>query len=651
MAKPKAQKLEPKVTAQNVTTTVPPGNNKFTINKWQQYAPIIIVVITALAHATGIFNNFVNWDDEAYIARNELIKSLDFENILKMFDTASIYGGNYHPLVALTNAIEFAIDGMNPRVFHFGNFVFHLLNTFLVFMFCKKLSNGNVLIASIVAMLFGIHPMHVESVAWISERKDVLYSCFYLLSMIAYVNYRQKINMRYLIFAIIFALLSLLSKSMAVTLPLVLIAIDFYIDGKLNLKLLLNKIPFFALSIYFGILAYSTQFKQNYIGEYNFNFLEKFIISCYSSSYYIVKLFLPINLCTLHPFPKEGLPIIYYFAPLFLLGLLIIIIKSKKYGKLLLFGLATYLCSLSVVMQFITVGSAVVCERYTYMPYIGLFFIIATIANDIYNGTLWPNFKKILIPLGVATTILFALGTYLQTTKWKDGVTLWTQTTLQYPETADYAWYGLANALKEQKADKAEVVAAFNKAISINSSFPNYYLNSAAAKSEYGMMAEAMAEYDRCIKLKPNFDLALYNRGILKNDQKDYIGAIADYTKALEINPLYIQARFNRGISNKAAMLLDSAIADYKAVLVQDANFSNAYTNLGNIYYDVHHYQEAIVYYNGGIQHDPKSSQNFLYRGVCNLNLNNKTQGCTDLNTAVQLGNKEALGALNAYCK
>jgi tetratricopeptide (TPR) repeat protein len=285
------------------------------------------------------------------------------------------------------------------------------------------------------------------------------------------------------------------------------------------------------------------------------------------------------------------------------------------------------------------------------MPYIGLFFIIAVIVNDIYNGSLWPGLQKILKPLAIVVTVLFVILTYLQTTKWHDGVTLWSQTTAQYPETADYAWYGLANALKEQKADKTEVVNAFNKAISINSNFPNYYLNSAAAKSEYGMMQEAMSEYDRCIKLNPKFDLALYNRGILKNDQKDFIGAIADYDKALEINPLYIQARFNRGISNKAALRLDAAIADYKAVLAQDANFGNAYTNLGNIYYDAHNYQEAMVYYNGGIQHDPKSSQNFLYRAICNMNLNNKTQGCADLNTAIQLGNKDAVGARNAYCK
>jgi protein O-mannosyl-transferase len=649
--KSKSNKANNTIPQPSINQVAKPTIDATVTYKWW---PLLVVLITAICHFVGINNQFVNWDDEAYIKFNELIKTLDMDSVIKMFSLKSIYGGNYHPLVALTNAIEYNIVGMEPKLYHIVNLLFHLANTYLVYIFIRLLSKQNNIVAASVALLFGIHPMHVESVAWISERKDVLYSFFYLLALVQYMQFKIKQHSNHIIFALVFYILSLLCKSMAVTLPLILITIDLYWNytnrEKWQAKSLVNKIPFFALSIVFGLITISTQTQQNYIGAYNFSIIDKVFISSYGIIFYIVKLLAPMHLSTLIPFPKQGIPITYYAAFGVLVALAIAVWRSKQYRSLLLFGLAFYVLSISVVLQFITVGSAVVCERYTYMSYIGLFFVIATMLHQWYVQK--PAMQGAIKAVSIIAFIALGIGTYLRTQVWYDGESLWRDTTEKYPETADYAWYGLGNILKEKKGDPKEVLAAYNKAISINNTFPNYLLNSSSAKGEYGDIKGALTELDRAIKLDPNFAMAYYNRGILKNDKfNDFNGAISDYTNALRVNPNYVQAQFNRAISYKALSKFGEAIADYNVVISKDANFINAYVNCGNIYFNNKQYPEAINYYNRALAKSPTDANALTSRAASHLYMGNNTQACADFAAAAAAGSEQAKQALANVCK
>ena len=209
------------------------------------------VVITAIAFFPSLSNGFTNWDDEVYVINNENIREFSWEKIKYWF--GAYHHGNYHPLTMVSYMWEYSISELNPSIYHINNYILHLLNTALVFFFIYKLTDKKE-VAIIVATLFGVHPMHVESVAWISERKDLLYSVFYLSTLIVYLGYKHSPDWKKYLLLLVLFVASLLSKSAAVVLPIVLLLIDYYQQRKLTIKLIIEKIPLFALSIVFGVL-------------------------------------------------------------------------------------------------------------------------------------------------------------------------------------------------------------------------------------------------------------------------------------------------------------------------------------------------------------------------------------------------------------
>ena len=215
-----------------------------------------ILIATAIAYYPCLKNGFV-WDDEGYILKNYYIKNMSVDNLKTIMTTPIM--GNYHPLVIISYAWEYFFFKLNPAPYHIVNMIIHLLNCVLVFYFIMRLSNS-IPVAFITGLLFGIHPLHVESVAWISERKDVLYAFFYVISLICYLSYLEKRpDYKYYFFALFFFLLSILSKPMAVTLPLVLFLMDYFRDRKIDYRAIIEKIPFFVLSILSGIVTLFAQ--------------------------------------------------------------------------------------------------------------------------------------------------------------------------------------------------------------------------------------------------------------------------------------------------------------------------------------------------------------------------------------------------------
>ena len=277
-----------------------------------------ILIVTFLLFYNTLTNNFVNLDDSGYIKDNPDIKSLSAKNIAAIF--SSFYNANYHPFTTLSYAIEYNLFGLNAKPYHFVNLFIHLLNTFMVFRLIKKIS-GKIEIAAITALFFAIHPMHVESVAWISERKDLLYSFFFISGLSTYYEYIHATANRnkWYIYTILLFLCSLLSKSTAIIFPLMLLIFDYYFRRGWKKKVLFEKIPFFLLSLVFGVI---TILSQKSAGAINadlmpeYSLFQRFFVVCFTTSYYIVKLFLPFNLAVLHFAPTE-LPYYYYLSPLF----------------------------------------------------------------------------------------------------------------------------------------------------------------------------------------------------------------------------------------------------------------------------------------------------------------------------------------------
>lgn len=481
---------------------------------------LVILAVVAIVYSRAVQNGILLWDDGWHVTHNPDIQSLAMENIKKIF--SSFYGNMYHPLTTLTFAIEYWFFGLNPIVFHITNILFHMANVLLVFFFTFRLS-GRREIASIVALLFGIHPMHVESVAWITERKDVVYAFFYLLSLITYVRFVKKEGNKYYWIAFLFFLLSLLSKTTALTLPLILLLLDFYLGRKLNLRTVAEKLPMFLCSIVFGIIAlYSQTNSMNYVHAIGINIVDRFFYFTYSVYYYGLHALIPMDLSALHLMPEKingFLPTEYYLTVIPVLVLIVLCIRKGKLQREYIFGLLFFFITLSLSLHIVPVGMAIVAERYTYIPYLGLYFILGRLFCYFFDCS--TNFRystKIGIQAAAGVlVIILGILTFHRIGTWKDTETL-------FQDAA-----GKAHTVYE-----AQYVEALGDELQATESL------------KLKKYPEAISWYDKVIALNPKSVESFTNRGIAKQCLLDYEGAMEDYTRAIEINPLMPRAYPNR---------------------------------------------------------------------------------------------------------
>jgi len=494
-----------------------------------------VIIITAIVFANTLGNDFVdNWDDNFNILNNEIIKHLNWKNLKEIFFNLQ---GTGYPLTMLSYTIEYKLFGLNPFPFHLTNYIFHILNAILVYLFLKRFT-GNPWVAAITSLFFAIHPMHVESVAWVTERKDVLYTFFFLLSINSYGKYlitERKITS--LIWSFIWFFLSLMSKPAAVCLPLVLILMDYYHHKKLSWKILISKIPFFLLALFFGILAVFSQKSVGAIYDLSpvFSIIERVFLVSYSAVYYIFKVFAPFNLSTLHYYPLklDGLlPIEYYLALPAILLLIWGVIKSGSFKHELIFGLLFYFVTIVMALQILPFGQAIVAERFSYIPYIGIFFIFGQFFSYIKDKKFSFNdrIKSIVSIVLVILTVLYSFLTIERNKVWKNGIVLFTDIIEKYPEQ-EFGWLARGNS-KYILCDFYGALADFNIAIKLKPDYPEAYSNRGIAYVKIGKFDSAIDDYNKAIELNPHCAKVYFNRGIAKFYMNDKMGACDDWLLA-----------------------------------------------------------------------------------------------------------------------
>ena len=279
------------------TKSVQQNDDRFPIPAW---APFAVMLFTGLLYIKAVSNGFVYWDDDNYILNNLYLHDFSIKGIISIF--SNFNNANYHPLTTITNLVEYKLFAFNPLPYHLINVLLHIVNTWLVFALVEKMS-GKRITALVVCILFAIHPLHVESVAWVSERKDVLYSTFYLLSLLSYLRYLETgFSTRHCIYVLLLFIASCFSKSAAITLPLLLIAIDIYKGRKIDTKSLIEKIPFILVSVLFGILAIMSQrsgFAIHQLSD-SFTFINRLFLFTSRIAFYIIEAFVPFRLSVLN---------------------------------------------------------------------------------------------------------------------------------------------------------------------------------------------------------------------------------------------------------------------------------------------------------------------------------------------------------------
>ena len=476
------------------------------------------------------FNNgFTNWDDQEYVSNNKQIQKLSKQSITKQFK--SFHMGNYHPITMLSYTIEYHFAELNPKIYHTTNFIIHLLNAGLVYFFIYWLCN-NMTIAFITALLFSIHPMHVESVAWVAERKDVLYTFFYFLSLCLYIQYVKNKRTIFYLFVFVAYLLSILSKGVAVTLPVIMLLTDYYLKKKINRKDVLQKLPFFILSIVFGIIAIKAQESAKALGDIKtYSIVERFLFLSYSIIIYLWKLVAPFNLSAFYDYPlkKDNLyPAIFYAAPVLLAIVGFGLYKLIKTGVEAIYGLAFFFITLLLVLQIVPVGGAIISDRYTYVPYVGIFFILAHAINSaLEKGAVFlGKHRNFIKPITLAYLLMLISLTYNRCKIWKDSITLW------------------------------------NNVIEQTTTSPKAYNNRGDAYNIAKQYDLALKDLNRTIELKYDYAEALYNRGLCYYYLGKYDNAITDYDAAIKYDPQLAVAYFNRSGTYYALKKYDIALQD-----------------------------------------------------------------------------------------
>ncbi len=563
-----------------------------------------------------IHHGFINFDDGEYITDNPHVRTgLTKENMIWAF--TAFHSNNWHPLTWLSHALDCQIFGLNPGMHHIVNLLLHIANSILLFMLFKIMT-GELWQSAFAAALFALHPMHVESVAWASERKDVLGAFFWILTMLAYLRYvRQPKLSRYLLIILLFTA-GLMAKPMLVTLPFVLLLTDYwplkrFIIKEKHYSILYEKLPLFFLAAASGIV---TIFAQKSGGQVRS--LDTFPLgirignSLISYIKYILKLIYPQNIAFHYPYP-DPFPVGQAMTAGFVLtALSVLIIRQRQQRPYLLMGWLWYLGTLVPVIGLVQVATQAYSDRYSYIPFIGLSLIIAWGIADLSEKL---THRRII--LGIATGLLLTVWTaltYIQTSYWKNSIRLFAHT-LNVTENNYLAHNSLGAALEEQgRLDEA--ISHFREALQIKPDGTQAYYNMGVALEKQGKYDDSLKYLSEAVRLKPDFVNALYNLGIALKRRGDIQGAAKYFSQAVQLRPDFADAHNNLGTALSYMGKGNEAIRHYHESIRLRPDYAEAYNNLGTALKSQGKYQAAMQSYQKALEINPEFSEAHLNWGL-----------------------------------
>lgn len=624
-----------------------------------------IALVTWLFYSNATENQFTNWDDLGYVLTNPLIKDSSAEGFKRLWSIDSPVMGNYHPLTIVTYWWEYGKHGLEPWIYHFDSIIYHIITTVAVYLFAKVLTHNRIA-ASIVAALFALHPMHVESVTWIAGRKDILYGMFYMLACTTHILYirseKSRATMWFVLTIVLFAL-SLFCKSVGVTLPVVLLFIDYYEQRKLNFRLLLEKIPLFALSLTFGLLSVYAQKDIGALGtlDVKFTALERLALGCYALVTYVWKALIPVGMTNFYPYPTkvgESLSATYYVFPLIVAAAGFLVWKYGRKNRMLIFGLSFFIINLLLLLQFIPVGGAIMSDRYTYIPYIGLFLITATwVAKQFDNNT---SLAKPALAGSVGLCLAFGYLTHERNKDWYDAVTLWQDAIQKDPQSPiGYFYLGqeyytrFESALTQQDRQKYGDSAYY------------YFQMSVAHKPDYTSPIVCMGEYERSIgrlddakkhylqalAIKDESESAYLGLGVVYSIQQKFDSAGVAFRKALSMKKYFPEGHSNYANYLEITGRTDSALKEYEYSISQNPDAYIPYMNRGRIYIKLKQYDKAIADYSRASTIKPDNPEPYYMRAQCYALAGKKAEARRDLAEARRKGFSQVDANLEAMIK
>lgn len=607
----------------------------------------LVLIITALVFSGSLKLDWTNWDDNLLVYENPLVSKAKFKDI---FTKPADYN-TYNPLVISSFALEWKLVKDRPFLYHFDNLILHLLCTALVFIFFQKMG-VSIWWSGFGALLFGIHPMRVESVAWITERKDVLYALFYLAALLAYLRYINEGKNRYIILTFFLFALSLLSKIQAVALPLVLILLDLYFNRKIGLKAVLEKVVFFASSLVIGMLGSTYAIKNAFVTTDSkaivnaFSFFGQVLLGGYAYAVYIVKAVVPYATSTLYPTPVSLQAEHIMGAALAIFIFLCAILLWRK-QKFITFGILFFTFNiLFLLLPFQGNESAFLNDRYVYVAYMGLFFIMAMGMQRLSER--FVLCRKAMIFFAVSLLVVYGVMTMKYIPVWKNSETLWTYVIEKYPHKIPFAYHNRGNdRYKNDQPDKA--LEDFDAAIKINPEYSSAYANRSLIYLERGEKEKALQDYNRYMKLLHPSDArgnilnltlsdSFSHRGLIYSSMEQYERALADFNTAIELDSFNLDNYFKRALTYMQLRDYEKAVKDFNLCQQSDPANSDIINNRGVCYLRLGNLALALDDFNKAIMLNSANPSYYLNRAVTYHKLGQLSEARKDVQIAEQMG-------------
>ena len=520
---------------------------------------VLLVILMLAVYWQSTDHDFLTYDDNLYVTDNLRVKTgLTYRNMLWAFTTME--ASNWHPITWWSHMLDCQIHGLNPKGHHLTNVLFHIANTLLL-LYLLFSATRNYWQSMFVAALFALHPLHVESVAWIAERKDMLSTFFMFGTLILYTRYTQNSRPLLYILTLFLYVLGLMSKPMLVTLPFVMLLWDFWPLGRLRLetrekgnmtdsmlngasistpmRLILEKVPFFFFSLLSSVVTYYAQAQGGTVaGIHAVPLTFRGVNALVSYTKYIVNMFWPHNLAVIYPLPLTLTLVQAAISGLILVGVTLVVCRRVRKNPFLFMGWFWYLGTLVPVIGFVQVGRQAMADRYTYIPLIGLFIMLSWGISALTRK--WPYRRSIMTAVALLALAGSTICTWKQLSFWRNDVTL------------------------------------FGHAVQVVENNYIAHMNLGAALFQTGNTEAAIKQYQKALTLKPDNDRLNYNLGLALGVQGNLNESITYLTKAVTLNPKFADAHYNLGVALAKQGRLDEGIRHFVEALQVDPGLVEA---------------------------------------------------------------------------
>jgi tetratricopeptide (TPR) repeat protein len=609
----------------------------------------LVLIITALVFSGSLMLEWTNWDDDMYVYNNPIVQKGKLKDIVMPPADPAKYN-TYSPLVISSFALEWKLVKDRPFLYHFDNLILHLFCTALVWMFFRSMGLS-VWWGCFAALLFGIHPMRVESVAWITERKDLLYTLFYMASLLVYIRYIASGKTGQLLLAFVFFALSLYSKVQAITLPFVLISLDWYFKRQIGFKVVIEKLLFFGVSLIIGIgISTGVNFlfrKADFITYSKImDFIKQILLGGYAYTVYILKLFFPYVTSVLYP-PPSSLHIEHWAGAAIAVVILISALAVWRKYRFITFGVMFFTLNVFLLPFASAVGdSTFLNDRYTYVAYIGLFFIVAMAMQRLTDR--FPSYRILAACIAVIIILVFSALTIKYIPVWKNSGTLWTDVIEKYPRKIPMAYLNRGHYLYTNN-QSGKALDDFNTAIELNPENPIAYLNRIFIYLERNNNEKALQDYNSYIELFPPCDNsenvlnpllsdALGNRGAIYSKMGQYKKALVDFDLAIKLNPQNLNNYLNRAFAYMQLREYDKSIRDFNVCHQADPADPEIINNRGVCYFRSGDFKSALDDFNNAIKINSGNPSYYRNRAYAYHHLGRDNYARMDVLTAEKMG-------------